>query len=174
MRGLNLEHIKSQVCLLLAAHPSGMKVRELCSGVAPVVSQPTMSRVLSSLRATGKVAALGNARTRRYHLVGGRLGLAELRSRKLHETAAARLSRDPGLMAKAKKRLADLRAAHPEAVRYLERWDRLMAGPMELLLRAMTEDSEVAADMRRASPFAGLVPKPERDRIFRMFSRGTV
>ena len=108
-RGLNKEDLKQQIIRYLAANPDGLGSDGLCGRLRPRVSQPTLSRVLTELRSRGLVTATGRARATRYHLVGGRRSLAELRSRLLHQSVAERLVEDPGLLRKAHDRLARLR-----------------------------------------------------------------
>jgi hypothetical protein len=42
----------------------------------------------------------------------------------------------------------------------------LIDGPMDRLLRMLTEPSEEASTLRRESPFTTLVPSDERRRVF--------
>src|SRR5579863_3370786 len=97
MRMHPLRNLETQLLALLGAYPEGLKSPFLRAGITPRVSQPTLSRALTRLRATGKVVATGEARARRYHLVGGRIGMADLRSRILHEMVARRLLEQPDL-----------------------------------------------------------------------------
>lgn len=145
--------LEQQVLTLMAANPKGLASQRLRARLRPRISQPTLSRLLTSLRARGVVLKTGSARATRYHLVEGRIGAAELRSRLLHEQVAVRLVRDPALKAIAIKRLEKLRAANPNGRVYHDRWAELLDAPLPKLLRAMTEDSERAAVLRRESPF---------------------
>ena len=43
--------------------------------------------------------------------------------------------------------------------------DDLIAGPRTTLLRALTEDSEAAAELRKESPFTTLLAPDERKRV---------
>jgi hypothetical protein len=118
------------------------------------------------LRARGAVTKSGSARSTRYYLTGGRIAAAELRSRLLHERVAERLVRRPELKAQAIKRLDVLRKVNPSGRRYHERWAELLESDMPRLLRAMTEDSEQAAVLRRESPFTILYDPEQRRRMF--------
>lgn len=162
--------LATRLVTLLAAHPEGLKSPALQAALTPRVSQPTISRALTRLRGVGKVVATGEARARRYRLVGGRIGMAELRSRLLHEVVARRLLAHPELASVAGDRLKKLRKVNPQAKPYHDRWAALLAGELPPLLRALTEDSEQAAALRRESPFTVLVPKRIRDQVFRQFS----
>jgi hypothetical protein len=89
----------------------------------------------------------------------------------MHEVAAHRLIRKPALLKKARERLHFLRQANPHGGVYQDRWAELLDGPMEPLLREMTEPSERADTLRRESPFTALVPRAERERIFESLKR---
>ncbi|MGH8400273.1 MAG: hypothetical protein ACRESU_04150 [Gammaproteobacteria bacterium] len=158
---------EKQVLALLAAHPRGESSPELQAGLRPRISQPTLSRLLLGLRARGLVTQTGAARATLYHLVGGRIGAAELRSRLLHEDVAKQLVRHPELKATAADRLGKLKKANPSGRRYHQRWAELLNADMPMLLRAMTEESESAAALRRESPFTVLFDQAERKRLYK-------
>jgi hypothetical protein len=166
--------LEQQVLNLLAAHLHGMKSPRLRGILKPRISQPTLSRLLASLRARGLVVKTGAARATRYHLVGGGIGAAELHSRLLHEQVAGRLARDPVLKAHAMKRLESLREANPAGHINHERWAALLASDMPTLLRAMTEDSERAAVLRRESPFTALYDRGLRRHLLQSDERQTM
>lgn len=149
---------------LLAAHPKGLGAPELQRLLPSRPSQPTLARSLLRLRAQGRVVVEGRARATRYHLASG-TEAPKLRSRLLHERVAVKLVRDPGLIERAKARLDKLRSTNPSARRYHARWAELLAGPPEALLRALGEDSEAAADLRKESPFTTLLDRQERESV---------
>jgi len=80
----------------LAAMPDGASAPVLSRLLG--ISQPTLSRMLGRMQGRGLVLAEGKARSRRYHWVGGRPGLAALRRRRLHEMVAHKLVDQPGLI----------------------------------------------------------------------------
>lgn len=167
----SLEH---DLVALLAAAPRSASRAELESRLPYPVSQPTLARALLRLRERGELVVEGEARARRYRYAGGRMRVAELRSRRLHEAVARRLVREPTLIDVAERRLAALARANPRGHAYHLRWkalisDRTPEGQARLL-RVMTEDSEVAATLRRESPFTVLIPKRQREQIFREFA----
>lgn len=131
----------------LAAMPDGAAAPVLSALLG--VSQPTLSRMLSRLQCRGLVLAEGQARSRRYHWIGGRSGLAALRRRRLHEVIAHKLVNQPELLADARHRLASISQANPAGRPYHELWLNLIEGQRHRLLRKMTEDSE-DADLLRA------------------------
>lgn len=160
------DEAEQQVLNLLAANPQGISSPRLRAQLKPRLSQPTVARLLMALRARGKVLKTGNARGTRYHLAEGRVAAAELRSRLLHERVAEELVRHPELKQQAIRRLKLLRKVNPHGRRYHERWEELLQSDMPRLLRAMTEDSEQAAVLRRESPFTTLFDPKLRHMLF--------
>ncbi len=116
------------------------------------------------LRARGKVFVTGKGPSTRYHLTSAS-EVPKLRSRLLHEVIALKLIRDPSLIDRARDRLDRLRKSNPAARRYHERWRELLSGPRPALLRAITEDSEAASDLRKESPLTTLLDPRERQRV---------
>lgn len=158
--------LEQQLLQLLAAHPEGLSSPRLRARLRPPISQPTLSRLLLRLRAGGRVQRTGSARATRYHLVGGRIQAAELRSLLLHRQVAERLVRHPELKARVLERLEKIRTSNPAGRPYHDAWARLLDAPMPDLLRTMTEDSERAATLRRESPFTTLFDPVLRDKLF--------
>lgn len=158
--------LESELLALLAAHPKGLGASEIRTLLSSRPSQPTLARRLLELRARGQVIAEGKGRSTRYHLASGN-ELPKLRSRLLHQAVAIKLVRDPSLVERARHRLVKLRDTNPSARRYHSRWSDLLAGPPEALLKALSEDSEAAADLRQESPFTTLLEPKERERVFK-------
>ena len=148
----------------LAGMPDGSPAPVLAELLG--VSQPTLSRMLRRLQARGLVLAEGEARSRRYHWVSGRPGLAALRRRRLHELVAHKLVDGPELLDHARKRLAMISQSNATGQPYHDRWLELMDGPLHMLLRKMTEDSEEADQLRKESPFSVLIDADERRALF--------
>jgi len=148
----------------LAAMPEGGRAPELAALMG--VSQPTLSRQLRGLQARGLVVAEGSARSTRYHWVGARPSLADLRRRRLHEWVAHQLVDDPEIVSRARERLVKIESANPSGHRYHDLWRQLLDGPRPRLLRRMTEDSEEADQLRKESPFTGLIGREARRQIF--------
>jgi hypothetical protein len=157
--------LEKRVFDMLLLHGDGLSATELLTRLRPRVSQPTLWRTLDSLRAQGALIREGKARATRYH-ARKRTDLAVLRSRRMHESVARRLLRDPALRVLALERLDKLRAANPHGRRYHDRWYELLQGPLVDVLRVMTEPSEVADVLRKESPMSALVLPAERQRIF--------
>jgi hypothetical protein len=161
MRYVNPEHVLQ---MLLTA-PRGLRAPEIMRHVVPKVSQPTLWRVLDKLRAEGRVVMEGSARATRYH-AAERSELPALRSLRMHEFVAKRLINDRALLDVARNRLQRLREVNPHGGVYHERWQELIDGPMDRLLRTMVEPSQEASTLRQESPFTILVPSDERRRVF--------
>ena len=95
-----------------------------------------------------------------------RADVAVMRSRRMHESVAKRLLREPALAVQALERLEKLRVANPHGRRYHDRWQELLQGPLVEVVRVMTESSEMADVLRKESPFTVFVSPVERQRIF--------
>jgi hypothetical protein len=91
----------------------------------------------------------------------------EERSIALHQAVADRLVENPALIGRARARvdgwLADGRV-HPV---YGEEWRRLLSGPLDRLLAALTQGDDHARALRQCSPFAGVLDPRTRWRIWR-------
>lgn len=161
MRYVNPEHVLQ---VLLSA-PKGLRAPEIMRHLAPKVSQPTLWRVLDKLRSEGRVVMEGSARAIRYH-AAERSDLPALRSLRMHEIVAKRLINDRALLDVARNRLQRLREVNPHGGVYHKRWQELIDGSMDRLLRTMVEPSEEASTLRQESPFTTLVPSDERRRVF--------
>ena len=79
---------------------------------------------------------------------------------------AQRLARDPSLREVALERLQKLRRVNPHGRVYHDHWAALLEGPLDQLLRTMTEVSEQADALRKESPFTALVTAEERRSVF--------
>ena len=165
-RRLNKEDLKQQIIAYLATNPDGLGSTDLQDRLRPRASQPTLSRLLTELRSRGLVTATGRGQATRYHLVGGRRSLAELRSRLLHQSVAARLVENPDLLLKAHDRLAQLRDVNPSGARHHDRWEALLSDSLPELLRAISETGTEATLLRKESPLTVLVRPEDRREIF--------
>ena len=157
--------LENKVLDLLLLYGDGLSAPQLLAKLRPRISQPTLWRTLDTLRAHGALIGEGKARATRYH-ARTRTDLAVLRSRRMHESVAKRLLREPYLRVQALERLAKLRAANPHGRRYHDRWHELLQGPLVEVVRVMTESSEVADVLRKESPLSAFVSPAERQRIF--------
>lgn len=105
--------------------------------------------------------------------VHGTLTRDQLRSLWLHRAVAGKLVMDPErYIALARENLSKLRGIHRrgQAARWLGEWSRLVNGPTEEVLEALTSRSQRGIELRQNSPFAGALTKHERQRVLRGFS----
>jgi len=85
---------------------------------------------------------------------------------------AGKLVADPwGVLAKARKNLGNLKQVHSGGAgsRWLAEWERLLDGPAEGILEALTSASPRARDLRQNSPFAGVLTEQERRKVLSGF-----
>ena len=158
--------IRHRILQMLLTETQGLGEPEIRLRLRPRISQPTLWRLLNSLRAEGRLVVEGRARATRYH-AADRIDPPTLRSRRLHQHVAERLARDPALRELARERLERLRQVNPHGRRYHDRWAELLSGPLPPLLRTLTEASTQSDDLRKESPFTTLVDAPTRERVFR-------
>lgn len=95
---------------------------------------------------------------------------AAARSLALHQAVARRLEDDPeAVLVAARRNLATMRSIHADgsADRWLEAWAILLDGPVVEVVRALTDGSEAAHELRQNTPFAGILTASERWDIYR-------
>lgn len=56
-------------------------------------------------------------------------------------------------------------SARGQAQSWLDEWERLLAGPLPVLLSAMTSRSQYGRELRQNSPFAGVLSETERAQV---------
>jgi len=156
---------RDAVLRVLLPEPGGLSAPDILRRLRHRISQPTLWRVLDALRSEGRITVEGRARATRYRAAGP-MDISARRSLLMHRAVARRLARDPGMVGVARIRLIQLRGANVHGRPYHDRWQCLLDGPVDVLLRAMTEDSEQATTLRRESPFSTLVTPSERKRAF--------
>ncbi|HET6954894.1 MAG TPA: helix-turn-helix domain-containing protein [Acidimicrobiales bacterium] len=114
-------------------------------------------------------------RIRRGDVLGfqrGRGGLRrdDVRSLWLHRAVAGKVVAEPERALRlARRNLARLQKTHGrgQAARWLGEWERLLDGPLESLLEALTSRSRQSVELRQNSPFAGLLTERERAKVLR-------
>jgi excisionase family DNA binding protein len=97
----------------------------------------------------------------------------QLKALWLHRAVAGRLVADPdAALAKATSNLDRLQAVHPDgmAAGWLQRWRATLAAGIEPVLEALTSRSANAVELRQNSPFAGVLPEPERRAVLAAFA----
>jgi hypothetical protein len=94
--------------------------------------------------------------------------LAELRSVALHAAISERITREPGLVDHARRRLrSSSTGGGPAAQAYRDEWLRILDEPIERVVAFLREDTEHARALRQCTPFAGVIAPRERWRIWR-------
>lgn len=90
------------------------------------------------------------------------------RSRALHEAIAQKIRRDPALLDLAKNNITRWLENADRAVQpALQKWKTFIeTKPLEELLSFLTDESELACQLRQSSPFTGILTPRERDEIF--------
>lgn len=91
----------------------------------------------------------------------------------LHRAVAGRLVRDPrAVVAAAAINLRRLRRMHPEgrAWEWLDRWDAVLDQGTEAVLDALTSSAAYAVELRRTSPFVGILAESERRQVLEAFA----
>lgn len=97
---------------------------------------------------------------------------SDRRSLWLHRAIAVRIQADPhAAVALARHNQAIVR--HADRLghngRWGDKWDRLLDGPLDLLLAELTSTSQYASQLRQTAPFAGLLTPRQRWAIYRDF-----
>jgi excisionase family DNA binding protein len=101
------------------------------------------------------------------------LNSEQLRTLWLHRAIAGKMVQNPSaLLAAAAINLRRLRRLHPEgaAWEWLDRWQVVLEDGAEAVLDALTSSAEYAIELRRASPFAGILTEKERHRVLESFA----
>lgn len=93
------------------------------------------------------------------------------RSLWLGHAVAAAVVRCPELArSRARNNLTVMRAARgPVENPWLNRWEELLDGPLEMVLDALTSPAPRARELRQNSPFAGLLTQDERHAVLSNF-----
>lgn len=92
--------------------------------------------------------------------------LSEERSVAYHRVVAERLRREPGILDAARRRVQQW-SSSAVVPRYAREWERVLAGDVDSVAAFLVERSERADELRQSSPFAGVLPAPQRWRIWR-------
>lgn len=162
-----MDYIESQIIGFLTLNPGGLTASELQSQIHPKVSQPTLWRRLNNLRATGQLQKTGRGRASRYLKLGSNHSVQDLRSKVLHIEVGRKLIRQPELLNGARHRLQRMYGTIPYSKVYLDRWDNLLSGPLEEILKVLGTEDEESKALRHVSPFAGVLSDEERLAVLR-------
>ena len=103
-----------------------------------------------------------------------RLTRDQLRSLWLGHAVAGALVRDPEtVLALARRNLQRMRevSARGQGAGWLDQWQRLLDGPVEGVLEALTSRSPRSRELRQNSPFAGVLDAEERLKVLEAYSK---
>lgn len=162
-----MDRTDNQIIRYLALNQDGLPAAELKSLIRPSISQPTLWRRLKQLITGGYVHSVGRGRATRYRLQISDHIVIDLRSKALHQAIGRKLVQQPRLLGKARRFLAGMYRTNPYSKPYLDRWDALLAGPLEEVLRVLGADTEEAVALRHVSPFTGILTERERLSVLR-------
>lgn len=90
----------------------------------------------------------------------------------LHGAVAGRMMLDPDrVLGKARANLTKLQNVHRRgaAARLLDEWQQILDRGVDAVFDALTSRSPKAAELRQSSPFAGVLPESERQRVLEAF-----
>lgn len=91
----------------------------------------------------------------------------------LHRAVAGKLVQAPGaVIAAAAINLRRFRRLHPEGNEWewLDRWEVVLEDGAEAVLDALTSSAAYAVNLRKSSPFAGILTEKERRRVLESFA----
>lgn len=97
---------------------------------------------------------------------------SDRRSRWLNIAVAGELVRDPDtVLRRARANLELLQANHPrgQGAMWLREWEKLLDGPVEDVLDALTSQTPRARELRANSPFAGVLSSEDREQALHAF-----
>lgn len=96
--------------------------------------------------------------------------LLEARSLAMHAVIARKIEQDPTLLAIAHRNIERWSTQWKDAPpAWLKEWEEVLKQPWQYVAAVITEPSEHGARVRQSSPFAGVLTKEERWRIYDTF-----
>lgn len=98
----------------------------------------------------------------------------QLKSLWLHQAVAGRLVTDPDeVLGKARENLARLLRQHRKTMTevWLRRWQDKINEGAGAVLKVLTSEDPEAVELRQNSPFAGVLPQPQRQKVLESFRR---
>jgi transcriptional regulator with XRE-family HTH domain len=124
---------------------------------------PTMQTVARIARSVGLEAVVSFVPT---------MTREDRRSLALHRAIAGRLVADPtAVLAHARDNLSLMRTKNPNAHGLLDKWDRILTDPVEVIVATMLDPDTHARELRKVTPFAGVLTAQERAAVYREFAR---
>ena len=97
------------------------------------------------------------------------------RSLYLHRAVADRLIKEPKVVLEhAQRNLSLMRDRHPHAHSLFNQWRSILSRPIDEIVAAVLDPSLHGRDLRKVTPFAGVLSADERTRVYRNFTRRDV
>jgi len=94
------------------------------------------------------------------------------RSLALHRAIADHLAAEPAaIVDRARHNLGVMRNRNPQAHDLFDEWDDILSRSTEAIVHAMLDTSQRARDLRKVTPFAGVLGREERTQVYRAFAR---
>ncbi|MEN8115013.1 MAG: helix-turn-helix transcriptional regulator [Actinomycetota bacterium] len=94
------------------------------------------------------------------------------RSLALHRAIARRLVEDPATtLDRAHRTLALMTEHNPHAEDLLAEWRDILTLPVDVIVAAMLDPGQRARDLRKVTPFAGVLTPEQRSQVYRDFTR---
>jgi hypothetical protein len=95
----------------------------------------------------------------------------EARSLAMHCLIARKITHDSRLLEVARRNLAAWKRSRTaaERPRCLDEWERVLRRPVSEVAAFITSTSEEATRLRQSSPFAGVLDRAERRRVYEAF-----
>ena len=97
------------------------------------------------------------------------------RSLAIHRAIADRLIKEPHeVLGHARKNLSLMRERHPHAHSLFEEWCCILSHPVDEIITAVLDPGLHGRDLRKVTPFAGVLSTYERSKVYRDFARRDV
>ena len=97
------------------------------------------------------------------------------RSLALHRAIADRLVESPrDVLEKAQRNLLLMQNRHPHAHSLLAEWGEILLKPVDEIAVALLDPSLRGRDLRKVTPFAGVLSAADRAKVYRQFARREV
>ena len=94
------------------------------------------------------------------------------RSLNLHRAIADRLIEEPReSLEHARRNLLRMSDRNPHAPRWLNEWRSILSRPIDEIIAAVLDPGFHGRDLRKVTPFAGILSTAERSKVYRDFAR---
>ena len=91
----------------------------------------------------------------------------------MHQLIAKKVQADPALLDKARQNVRRWQESEGSPKLALAEWEQILSAPVNQVAQFLAERSERATRLRQSSPFAGILTKAERRRIYESYSTRT-